>query len=719
MNEIPTRECGMPKRAANGGHRSGSQGRAHEDRHGGRAHGERSHAAHTQREGHADHDPQTFRRLFLWNLALAIPVIVSSESVQGWFGYSIGGWWAAWVPPIVGTVIYWWGGRPFLLGAAEETRSRQPGMMLLIALAITVAYVSSLAGSIGWGELDFWWELAALIVVMLLGHWKEMEAISRAQGALSAFAELLPDRAERIDHGTPVEVAIGELEQGDVVLVRPGGRVPADGEIVEGSAAIDESMITGESLAVERTVGDRVIAGTVASDRAIRLRVGAVGDDTALAGIQHLVAEAQGSRSRSQALADRAAAGLFYVAVTAALLTLVIWTALGDPSDGVIHAVSVLVISCPHALGLAIPLVISITTATSASAGILIKDRLALERMRTVDTVMFDKTGTLTRGNHAVLDYAAVRGWNADDVMRFAAAAESDSEHPIARAVVAVGREIGDIRAASEFAAVAGRGVTAVVRGSRVAVGGPALLAHLKLVEPNELTVRADVWRERGGAVLHVVVDGCVVGAFTVADEVRPESRAAVEALHERTVQAIMITGDARQVAEAVAQQLGIDEVMAEVLPDGKDAKVTELQQRGRRVAMVGDGVNDAPALVRADVGIAIGAGTDVAIESAGVVLVSSDPRAVTSVIDLSRASYRKMLQNLIWATAYNVIAIPVAAGALAFAGFTLPPAAAAIAMSLSTIIVAANAQLIRRLELRPTEVDAPARFGHLATSTG
>jgi ATPase, P-type (transporting), HAD superfamily, subfamily IC len=378
------------------------------------------HEKHTAHDKHAGHDPEMFRRLFWWNLLLAIPVVVFSHMIQEWFGYSIDAAWAAWVPPVIGTVIYLWGGQPFLKGAVHEVRGRQPGMMLLIALAITVAYGASLASSLGWGDLDFWWELAALIVIMLLGHWQEMKAIGQAQGALAALAELLPDRAERIEDGEPVEVAIADLAPGDVVLVRPGGRVPADGEIVDGSAAMDESMITGESRPVDRSEGDRVVAGTVSSDRAIRVRVDAVGDDTALAGIQRLVADAQSSNSRTQALADRAAAALFYVATGAAVVTLLAWALVGDSANGVIRTVTVLVIACPHALGLAIPLVISITTATSAKAGILVKDRLALERMRTVDAVMFDKTGTLTKGNHAVIDRAVVDGWDPDRVMRLA-----------------------------------------------------------------------------------------------------------------------------------------------------------------------------------------------------------------------------------------------------------------------------------------------------------
>jgi len=660
------------------------------------------HAGHGGHDKHAGHDPETFRKLFWWNLLLAIPVLVFSDQIQEWFNYSIDGSLAAWVAPVIGTVVYLWGGRPFLAGGLAEIRDRRPAMMLLISLAITVAYISSLASSLGWGDLDFWWELAALIVVMLLGHWQEMKAIGQARGALAALADLLPDMAERVINGDTEPVPIGELAVGDVVLVRPGGRIPADGVIVEGKAAFDEAMITGESRPVARSNGDSVIAGTVSIDSSVRVRIEAVGQDTALAGIQRLVADAQSSQSNTQALADRAAAALFYLATTAAIVTLVAWILAGDGAEGMIRTVTVLVIACPHALGLAIPLVISISTATSARAGILVKDRLALERMRSVDTVLFDKTGTLTMGNHAVIDHAAVRGWDRDRVLALAAAVEVDSEHPIARAIVAAGRDRGDVPAATELAALTGRGVQGTVEGHVIAVGGPALLASLNSAEPEELHTTTEQWREQSGSVLYVFEDGEVIGALTLADEVRPESKIAIDALHERGMQVVLITGDAKQVADSVAKQLGIDEVFAEVLPEDKDSKVAELQARGLTVAMVGDGVNDAPALARADVGIAIGAGTDVAIESAGVVLVSNDPRSVTGVIDLSRASYAKMIQNLVWATGYNLVAIPIAAGALAFAGITLPPAAAALAMSASTMIVAANAQLLRRLDLRP-----------------
>ncbi|GJM38552.1 MAG: copper-translocating P-type ATPase [Acidimicrobiales bacterium] len=657
---------------------------------------------HHNHDRHAGHDPDMFRRLFWWNSALALPVLVFSDQIQEWFGYEISAAWAAWIPPLIGTVIYVWGGSPFLTGGVAEVRNRQPGMMLLISLAITVAFVSSFASSLDWGDLDFWWELAALIVVMLLGHWQEMKAIGQAQGALAALAALLPDRAERVSGDSVEEVAIADLVVDDVVLIRPGARVPADGVIVDGRAALDESMITGESKPTTREEGERVVAGTVSTDSSIRVRIDAVGEDTALAGIQRLVADAQSSQSRTQALADRAAAALFYLATGSAVVTFTAWLLAGDAAEGVIRTVTVLVIACPHALGLAIPLVIAISTATSAQAGILVKDRLALERMRTVDAILFDKTGTLTKGNHAVVDHAAADGWTRHHVLALAASVEIESEHPIARAILAAAPARADLPAATDVAASSGRGVRGMVDGHEIQVGGPALLDSVGASEPPELGPTLARWRHDGGSVLYVIDDGRVAGAMTLADEIRPESRVAIETLHAQGKRVVLITGDARQVADGVAAQLEIDEVFAEVLPQDKDSKVAELQSRGLTVAMVGDGVNDAPALARADVGIAIGAGTDVAIESAGVVLASSDPRGVTGVIELSTASYRKMIQNLIWATAYNLLAIPIAAGAFSFAGISLPPAAAALAMSASTIVVAANAQLLRRLDLRP-----------------
>jgi Cu2+-exporting ATPase len=552
---------------------------------------------------------------------------------------------------------------------------------------------------------------------MLLGHWQEMKALGQAQDALAALAALLPDEAERVGPDGQVEtVPLDDLVAGDVVLVRSGGRVPADGEVVDGSAEVDESMITGESKPVLKELGDRVVAGTVSTDSSIRVRVDALGEDTALAGIQRLVAQAQESSSRAQVLADRAAALLFYVATTAAAVTAVVWLTIGDADDAVVRVVTVLVISCPHALGLAIPLTTSLSSAIAARSGILVKDRLALEESRKVDTFLFDKTGTLTKGEHTVADVAGA-GIDDDEVLRLAGAVESDSEHPLARAILTAARERGPVATATGFRSITGRGVEATVDGARYAVGGPALLRERSVSEPSELAAWSQGWKSRGAAVLYLVRDDAIVGGLALEDEVRPEARAAVAELQAMGRRVVMITGDARQVADAVGADLGLDEVFAEVLPEDKDAKVAELLARGHKVAMIGDGVNDAPALARATVGIAIGAGTDVAIESAGLILASSDPRAVVGIIKLSKAAYRKSLQNLWWAAGYNVAAIPLAAGALAWAGVDLAPAVGAVLMSASTIVVAANAQLLRGIDLRPTETEhTPARYpGHAA----
>ncbi|MPZ91656.1 MAG: copper-translocating P-type ATPase [Actinobacteria bacterium] len=652
---------------------------------------------------HAGHDPAMFRDRFWITLALTLPVVFFSEMFQGLLGYrapDIPG--SEWISPVLGTVIFVYGGRPFLVGAYSEARSRAPGMMLLIGLAITVAFGASLATEFGAFDLDFWWELAALIAVMLLGHWQEMKAIGQASDALAALAELLPDEAERVTGDGVESVPIASLDEGDVVLVRPGGRVPVDGAVVEGSADIDESMLTGESHPVPKSEGQSVTAGTVVTDSALRIRVEAVGPNTALAGIQRLVEEAQRSHSRAQALADRAAAFLFYVATGAGVVTFIAWSLLGDSRSAVEKTVTVLVIACPHALGLAIPLVISISTSLSARNGILIKNRLALEQMRRVDVVLFDKTGTLTAANHIVTGVVAVEEGRENRVLASAAAVESDSEHPLARAIVKAAQEKGSVPTAGNFRSMTGRGVQAEVEGRSLAVGGPKLMQERSVDFPESLRHQVDKWMERGAAVLWLLDDERALGALALEDEVRPESHDAVRALHDLGVKVAMITGDARQVAASVAKELGIDEFFAEVLPEDKDATVTDLQRGGHRVAMVGDGVNDAPALARAEVGIAIGAGTDVAIESADVILASDDPRAVVGVIRLSRAAYRKMIENLAWATGYNAFAIPVAAGVLAWAGITLSPAVGAVLMSLSTIIVAANAQLLRGLDLTP-----------------
>jgi len=668
------------------------------------------HQDHNKHAGHGEHG-EIFRRRFWATLVLTIPVLIFSETVQGWLNFTPPSFTGdEFIPALFGTAIFAYGGPVFLQGGWREVRARQPGMMLLISLAISVAFLASVLTLFDVFDLDFWWELAGLIVVMLFGHWQEMRALGQASGALEALAALLPDEAELVTSEGTRTVPAHQLALGDVVLVRPGARVPADGAIVEGEAEFDESMLTGESRPVPRTVGARVIAGAVAEGASVRVRIEAIGNDTALAGIRRMVRDAQASSSRAQALADRAAAFLFYVAVVAAVVTLTAWTIAGDPGRGVIQMVGVLVIACPHALGLAIPLVISLATGLSARNGLLVKDRIALERMRGVQAVLFDKTGTLTAGKHVVTAASAIDG-SEDALFALAGAVESDSEHPLARAIVTAARERGPIPAASDFRADPGRGARALVDGIEAHVGGPALLRDEAFEVPAALTETTAQWESRGATVLHVVRDGTVIGALALEDEIRAESRAAVQDLHRLGVRVGMITGDSQAVANAVAADLGIDEVFAEVLPEDKDRAVRELQDRGLTVAMVGDGVNDAPALARADVGIAIGAGTDVAIQSAGIVLASDDPRGVLTAIRLSRASYRKMIQNLVWAAGYNVLAIPLAAGVLAPWGFVLPPAIAALLMSLSTVIVALNAQLLRRVDLAPAKpAPDPAR---------
>lgn len=663
-----------------------------------------SHDQHAGHDKHEGHDLGMFQRRFWISLILSLPILYFSEMFQEWFNYAAPSFRGDnLIAPILGTIIFVYGGSVFLVGGWRELQDRKPGMMMLISLAIAVAYLASMATTFGWLELDFWWELALLIDVMLLGHWMEMRAIGQARGALAALAALLPDEAEVVDETGTRVVPLDELHTGDIVLVRPGARVPADGVIIDGQAFLDESMLTGESNPIEKSAGDHVTAGSVVAGAAIRFQVDAVGEQTALAGIQRLVAEAQQSRSRAQTLADRFAAWLFYIALGAGAITFVVWWALGDIDEAITRAVTVLVISCPHALGLAIPLVIAISTATAARNGMLVKDRLALERMKDVDVVLFDKTGTLTRGAHVVTGTMAAAGMTEDELLTIAAAVEMDSEHPLARAIVNQAEAHGlAIPAAQNFQAHAGRGVSADVDGTTISIGGPAMLRERNLSIPESMEQAIQSWESRGAAVLSVVRDDRVIGVFALEDQIRPESYQAVKDLHERGVRVVMITGDSQAVANAVAQELGIDEVFAEVLPEGKDRIVAELQQRGDRVAMVGDGVNDAPALARADVGIAIGAGTDVAIESAGVILASNDPRTVVGVIDLSKASYRKMLQNLGWAVGYNVIAIPLAAGLLAPWGISIGPAVAAILMSGSTIVVALNALLLRRIDLRP-----------------
>jgi len=658
---------------------------------------------HGSHDRHAGHSVAMFRDKFWLSFALTIPAVFWSTDVQHWLGYTAPSFpGSKFIPAILGSVVFVYGGLVFVRGAWSELADHKPGMMTLISLAIVVAFGTSLAATFGLFEIDVWWEVASLITIMVLGHWLEMRAISQARGALNALAALLPDTAERINGTDTRSVPLSELRVGDIVLVRPGARVPADGIVAEGSADVDESMITGESKTVSKVAGARVVAGTVASGGSLRVRITAIGDQTALSGIMRLVATAQASGSRTQALADRAAAILFYVAVVSGGITFTYWWFSGDREHALIRTATVLIIACPHALGLAIPLVIAISTSLGAQNGLLVKDRLALEIARNLDMVIFDKTGTLTRGSPAVSGVAAARGTTEDDLIARAAAVESTSEHPLAKAIVAEAKRRGVAQlSATNFEALAGRGAKALVEGQGVVVSGPRLLAEAKITVPPEVEKLTTAWAAEGKTVLYTVAQDRLLGAFAVEDEIRPESSEAVAELHRLGIQVAMITGDSKTVADSVAKRIGIDEVAAEVLPADKASAVTHFQNGGKTVAMVGDGVNDAPGLATANVGIAIGAGTDVAIESAGIVLVRSDPRDVVGAIELSRATYRKMIQNLVWATAYNLVAIPVAAGLFVRWGLDLPMSVGAIAMSASTIIVAANAQLLRRLKLQ------------------
>jgi Cu2+-exporting ATPase len=672
--------------------------------------GSEEHAEHSK--AHADHSghEQLFRRKFWVSLILSIPVLIFSEGLATLLGFappSFPG--SQWIAPVFSVVIFIYGGLPFLQMAIPELRNRQPGMMTLISLAISVAFIYSVATLFLPGQMDFFWELVTLIDIMLLGHWIEMRSVRQASGALDSLAKLMPDTAERLnENGETETVPVSELHTGDRILVRPGASIPADGEVIEGESDVNEALITGESKPVNKTPGSSVIGGAINGDGSLRVRVTAIGDQTALAGIMRLVEQAQLSKSRTQILADRAAGWLFYIALGTAAITAAAWIIATGFNIGVIERVAtVLVIACPHALGLAIPLVVAITTSIGAGNGILVRDRLALERMRLVNTVIFDKTGTLTEGQFGVVGIEVVEGQTEEKALALAAAVEGDSEHTIAQGIRASAEKRNlTIPEVSGFEAIKGKGALAHTREHVLYVGGPRLLEMLKIQLPDALDRFEREASGKGQSVVHLVQTGHggkdpqVLASFALADVIRQESREAVKKLQEMGVQVAMLTGDSQAVAKSVSDDLGIDVFFAEVLPDQKDAKVSELQQQGRQVAMVGDGVNDAPALTRANVGIAIGSGTDVAVESAGIILVRSDPLDVVKIIALSRASYRKMIQNLVWAAGYNVFALPLAAGVLAPIGILLSPAVGAILMSLSTIIVALNAQLLRRTAL-------------------
>ncbi len=658
-----------------------------------------SHSDHSSNIDHSGHE-ELFRRRFWICLVLAIPILLFSPTIQEWLGFSIpeftGG---ILIVPVLSLVIFLYGGLPFIRMAVPEIKNRKPGMMTLISLAISVAFFYSIVALFILSTETFFWELATLIVIMLLGHWLEMRSVRRASGALNELAKLMPDLAERINEDGSIEqVELEHLKNNDLVLVRPGSNIPADGEIVEGESEINESLLTGESKPIWKSPGDKVIGGTINGDGSLRVKVSATGDKTTLAGIMRLVQEAQSSKSDTQLLADKAAGWLFYIAVAAAILTAVIWViAVGLNSEVIARVATVLVIACPHALGLAIPLVVAISTSKSAQNGILIRDRMAMENARNINTVVFDKTGTLTKGEFGVVDIATIEGWENDTVAALAAAIEADSEHMIAKGIRQYAEERTlSSQTVSEFEAIKGRGVKAIQNGETVYFGGPRLLEMLNLEIPEVLQDFVRASNDKSHTVVFLIVGVQVVAAIALADVIRHESKKAVQKLHQLGIQVAMLTGDSKQVAQEVAEMLGIDQYFAEVLPEHKDRKIAQLQQENKIVAMVGDGVNDAPALTRADIGIAIGSGTDVAVESAGIILVDNDPLDVVRIIELSKASYRKMKENLAWATGYNIIAIPLAAGILAPLGILLSPAVGALFMSLSTIIVAINAQTLR-----------------------
>ncbi|MCK6580844.1 MAG: heavy metal translocating P-type ATPase [Anaerolineae bacterium] len=678
-----------------------------------------AHARHGDHTGHGvmhEGHATMMRNRFFVVLPLTIIVVLYSPMVQAWLGFTMPEFpGSSLIAPILGSFIFFYGGLPFLSMARQELTGRQPGMMTLISVAITAAFLYSvgiflfppgetmgMAGVTSMPMMDFFWELATLITVMLLGHWIELRSVGQAQGALRELAKLLPDTAERLlPSGATETVNVSQLQIGDRLLIRPGASIPADGTVAEGESSVNEAMITGESRPVDKKLGDGVIGGTVNESGSLRVTVQQVGEGTALAGIMRLVEDAQKSQSRAQTLAQRAAFYLTIIALAAGALTFIGWLVFtGSLAEAVKNMVTVLVIACPHALGLAVPLVVAISTTLSARNGLLVRQRIALESAKDLNIIIFDKTGTLTKGEQGVVQ-VAVDGIAEADALRIAAGLEGDSEHMIAEAIRTYVKERGITPASvSRFESIAGRGVKAVVDGVTYSIGGPRLLEQLNLRVPTSLEIAKSNAENAGQSVIYLTNDKAILALFAIADVIREESREAVRKLHDLGLKVAMLTGDSESVARAVAQALNIDTYFAQVLPEHKADKVRELQKGGSKVAMVGDGVNDAPALLTADVGIAIGAGTDVAIESAGIILVRSNPIDIVKIIRLSRATYSKMIQNLVWATGYNIVAIPLAMGVLAPFGITLDPAIGAVFMSVSTIVVAFNAQLLRRLDL-------------------
>ena len=645
-------------------------------------------------QGHMMHTGM-FKRRFFVCLALTIPVLVLSEAIQTWFGYTLSIPYQSYILLVLAVIIYTYGGWPFLKGLTQELRRAQPGMMTLIGTAISVAFFFSAATVFVPVGKDFFWELATLIDVMLLGNWIEARSVLGASRALEELVKIMPTTAHLVKNGDIKDVPVSELKAGDVVLIRPGEKIPSDGVVTEGESYVNEALLTGESKPAHKAKKDKVIGGAINGDGAIRIKIEKTGEKTYLAQVIKLVRQAQESRSRTQDLANRAAALLFYVAVSAGAITYVAWAFVGNAQFALTRTVTVLVIACPHALGLAIPLVVALSTSITAKSGILIRDRKAFEMVKDVDAVVFDKTGTLTMGQFGVSD--VVSYVPEDELLRLTASIEKNSEHIIAKAIVDYTIKKGaKVPKAQDFKAIPGKGAHGKVEGKEVYVGSPNLLKEMNIEVKDE---KVTALQEQGKTVVFTVLDGKLAGAFALADKIREESRQAIKNLKAAGVKIYMLTGDAEAVAKGVSKELGIDDYFAQVLPDQKAEKIKSLKEKGYRVAMVGDGINDAPALVTADVGIAIGAGTDVAVESADIILVRNDPRDVPKVANLSKKTYSKMVQNLWWAAGYNIFAIPLAAGILANFGVVIDPAVGAILMSLSTVLVAINSQTLRRYE--------------------
>lgn len=667
------------------------------------SHHKHQHSEHQEHDKHAGHSVAMFKDRFWLSLILTLPVLAYSEMIQHWLNFtppSFPG--SQYVPFVLSTIIFFYGGIVFIKSAWGELKAKLPGMMTLISLAIITAYAYSVATLFFIEGDGFFWELATLVTIMLLGHWLEMASVAKAENALDAISKLLPDKADKLINGKPKQVLVSELKVGDLVLIRPGASIPVDGVIVDGSSSVDEAAITGESKPVSKMVDDEVVAGTNNQDGSLTVKVTKLGSDTALAGIMRLVAEAQSSKSNVQVLADKAAFYLTVIAIATAMITFIYWLVAKDANFALERSVTVLIIACPHALGLAIPLVVSISTALSARNGLLVRKRLALEAARSLDWVLFDKTGTLTKGEHGVTDIWATEGYSEEDILHLTASLEQNSEHIVGKGIMRKAEEEHvHLDNVTNFKALPGLGVQGTLHGK-----DKFIAASYRYIEENKLSVPdtiADATKQaakEGKTEVYLITNNKVIGALGLADVVRPESEATIATLKDMGIKTAMITGDSDEVAAYVAKQLGLDQYFAEVKPEDKAAKVKELQKDGQQVAMVGDGINDAPALTQANIGIAIGAGTDVAIKSADIILVKSNPPDVVKVIHLSKATYRKMVQNLAWATGYNIFAIPLAAGVLYGSGILLSPALGAVLMSLSTIVVAFNAQLLRKAHM-------------------